>query len=376
MTTLIIIFMLVLLLLCILCLGLTAWLASTGLRVKAARPPVLLPVLAVAPETVTLPRLPKTSVDGISGLAWQDNFAVLGEVVALEAQSVTRRIIQASQLPEPGSQVRWNKFVYHGDPQSALGLTFEEVRVPGPLGELAAWQLAGQRETWLVLVHGFHATREEALRALPTIARQGFPALVLSYRNDPGAPCSPDQLYHLGDTEWQDVEAGVRYALAQGARDVIVFGWSMGGSIVETFLHRSAYAAQVRAVILDSPILNWQRVLQAQLSLLHLPRWLGSILRMMVEWRAQISFAKLNYEHPSANEREIPTLLLHSTADALVPVTSSDIFARTHSTCVTYRRMEEAEHTLLWNLDPQAYENDLAAFLQRMCAPQASLRNE
>jgi hypothetical protein len=118
---------------------------------------------------------------------------------------------------------------YQGDPQCALGLTYEEVPIPSPLGELPIWLVLGERRTWVLLVHGRRATREESLRVLPTIAELGFPALVMTYRNDAEAPKSPDQFYHIGDTEWEDVEASVRYAFSQGVRDVVLFGWSMGG---------------------------------------------------------------------------------------------------------------------------------------------------
>lgn len=94
--------------------------------------------------------------------------------------------------------------------------------MPGPLGPLPAWQLAGTRPTWVLLVHGRGGAREDWLAMLPALVRAGFPVLDLSYRNDVGAPASPDGYSHLGDTEWRDVEAGVRYARAEGAADVVL----------------------------------------------------------------------------------------------------------------------------------------------------------
>jgi hypothetical protein len=91
-----------------------------------------------------------------------------------------------------------------------VDLAYEDVRIPSELGPLPAWLVPGERPTWILLVHGFHATREKGLRVLSTLARLGFPALVMCYCNDAGAPKSPDHFYHLGDTEWRDIEAGVR----------------------------------------------------------------------------------------------------------------------------------------------------------------------
>src|SRR5438270_1879053 len=96
-----------------------------------------------------------------------------------------------------------------------------------------------------------------ALPPFSTLANLGLPVLDLSYRNDVGSPASPDHLYHLGASEWQDVDAGLRYARAHGARHFVLYGFSMGGSIAESFLHHSRLARRVRAVVLDSPALDW-----------------------------------------------------------------------------------------------------------------------
>lgn len=363
----------VILLLLILLIALVGWFASSSLRVGASRPPTMLRILEVTEETVTLPRQAKTLTNGLAGLAWQHDSIMVGEIVESSPDKVTRRIVKATRLPSIGTLVRWNKFVYQGDPQSAFGLAYEEVQISGPLGNLPAWFVPGEQETWVLLVHGHRATREESLRVLPTIAKLGFPALLMTYRNDTEAPENPDHLYHLGDTEWRDVEAGVRYSLAHGAQDIVLFGWSMGGCLVETFLHRSPDVAHIRAVVLDSPALNWQRILEIQVRSRHLPRWFAPIIKWMVAWRANIDFAALNYERPTGKIL-IPTLLFHGTADALVPVESSDLYAQARPDLVSYQRVEGADHTLVWNADPQAYEDALITFLQRVFTPETPLR--
>lgn len=329
---------------------------------------VTLGVIGVTEGAVTLPRRVETAYHGTYGVTWQNDFAVLGEIVASDTQTVTRRMIKTTQPLSAGLRVTWNIFVYKGDPERALGLAYDDVRIPSELGPLPAWFVPGQRTTWALLVHGFHASREEGLRVLPTLAEMGFPTLLLTYRNDAGAPKSPDHLYHLGDTEWQDIEAGVRYALAHGAQDVVLYGWSMGGFMVETFLRRSSYVAQTRAVVLDAPILDWHKAIDTQMHKLHFPHWFTYVVEWFASWRAGINFAALNYERPP-RDRITPALLFHGTADGMVPVESSDTFAQALPGLVTYLRVNGADHTQAWNVDPPAYEDALKAFLVRVSGP-------
>jgi uncharacterized protein len=96
-----------------------------------------------------------------------------------------------------------------------------------------------------------------------------------------------------------------------------------------------------------------------------LPHWYGSPLKWMVTRLVHIDFAAFNYERPSS-EISIPTLLFHGTADGQVPVESSDLYVQTRPNLITYQRIEEADHTLIWNTDPHIYEETLAMFLQRI----------
>ena len=329
---------------------------------------VTLGVIGITEDAVTLPRKVETAYHGTYGVTWQNDYAVLGEIVASDTQTVTRRMIKTTQPLSAGLRVTWNIFVYHGDPERALGLAYDDVRIPSELGPLPAWFVPGQRTTWVLLVHGFHASREEGLRVLPTLAQMGFPTLLLTYRNDAGAPKSPDHLYHLGDTEWQDIEAGVRYALSHGAQDVVLYGWSMGGFMVETFLRRSSYVAQTRAVVLDAPIFDWHKAIDTQMHKLHFPHWFTYVVEWFASWRLGINFAALNYERPP-RDRITPTLLFHGTTDGMVPVESSDTFAQALPGLVTYQRVNGADHTQAWNVDPQAYEDALKAFLVRVSGP-------
>src|SRR5262249_41298481 len=142
--------------------------------------------------------------------------------------------------------------------------------VTGELGAMPAWYVppttATASRTWVIAVHGRRGTMAEPLRILPTLAASGHPTLVISYRNDPNAPRSPDAYHHLGDTEWRDVDAAIGYARGHGAAGVVLYGWSMGGTLTVTAMRRmpAGDLSLVRAVILDSPAMDWTTILNEQ----------------------------------------------------------------------------------------------------------------
>lgn len=349
----------------------SGWFASSGfLRASDVSYMAGLRVLGATEDTVTLPRKGMTARRGIYGIAWQKEYAVLGEVVASDRRTVTRRIIRATRPPLAGLAVCWNTFVYLGDPERAHALAYQDVQVPSQVGALPAWFLPGTRSTWLLLFHGYHGTREEGLRILPTLVNMGFPVLMMCYRNDACAPRSSDGFYHFGDTEWQDIEAGVRYALEHGAQDVALYGWSMGGCMIEAFLRRSSYAAWARAVVLDSPVLNWDKAIEAQIRHLHVPYWFIYVIKWFALRRAGLDFACIRHDC-LLPERTTPTLLFHSAADPMVPIESSDIFAESRPDVVTYQRVFEADHAQVWNSDPRTYEEALETFLTRVIVPES-----
>ena len=181
----------------------------------------------------------------------------MSRLFRLERSTVLREYRPLRGTLQAGLQVSVDRWAYPGDPETAFGMPFADVDVPSALGDFPAWYVGGSRDTWVIFVHGMNATRREALRMLPGVVDLDFPSLVITYRNDPGAPASPDGMLHLGKTEWQDVESAAMYALDHGAEHLVMVGFSMGGSIVAQFLQRSPSARRVEGAILDAPALDW-----------------------------------------------------------------------------------------------------------------------
>jgi hypothetical protein len=109
------------------------------------------------------------------------------------------------------------------------------------------------------------------VRVLPALRNAGYPTLTITYRNDAGVPEDPSGLLRYGLTEWKDLEAGVEYAIDQGSAGVVLMGLSMGGGVIAAFLERSDLASEVRALVLDAPMLDFSQTIDDNASRERLP---------------------------------------------------------------------------------------------------------
>ncbi len=334
--------------------------ANQVLNVSHTPDPYKLRVLAVHGATVTLPRNVGTERPGTYGLAWRGGSAVLGAITAETASGVTRRI--QGSAPAAGTGTRLETDVWLTDPRAARGLAYTDVSYLSSLGRMPAWYVPGSKRTWVVAVHGRGGTRQEPLRILPALHRLGLPVLDISYRNDLGAPAETDRLYHLGDREWRDVEGAVDYAISHGARRVVLYGWSMGGAVIEAFLQRSPAAARVPAVVLDAPVLDWRATLALQGKNRGLPLFLTATAEQVVSWRIGIHWGDFDLDnHPQQVTR--PTLLFHGEADDSVPIRPARRLAAAQPK-VRFVPVPLAGHTQSWNVNPAGYERQVTDFLR------------
>ncbi|HEY4779116.1 MAG TPA: alpha/beta hydrolase, partial [Solirubrobacterales bacterium] len=321
-------------------------------------------VEGLPPGRVVLSRSDDTLRPGVYGLLWQGGHAIAGEVVKSDAETVTRRLLSLDGYLPAGEEVAVTSYVYSGDPQEALGLPFRTVQVPDELGPMPAWLIPASGRTWAIVVHGINSDRQAGLRIAPALHRAGLPSLLISYREDLGAPSSPDGFHHMGLTEWRDLQAAARYALAHGARHLLLVGYSMGGAIVSQFMERSPLAPRVAGLVLDAPVLDWKSTLEFHAEEMGLPGFLATPVEWAVGARIDADWSSLDViAHPQ--DFHLPVLLFHGTEDSIVPIATSDAFAAELPRWVTYYRVPRAEHTESWNVDPRLYERRLEAFLRR-----------
>jgi hypothetical protein len=236
--------------------------------------------------------------------------------------------------------------------------------IPTPLGDAPAWFVPGSCSTWAITVHGLGGRREEGLRHLSVFHPAGIPTLLITYRNDDGAPADPTGMYGFGLTEWCDLDAAVDYALENGASNVILDGESMGGAIIGQFLKQSRYADRVAALILDCPAVDMLLIATDAVAQSRLPLP-GPIARLGL-W-----LSDRRYAVPLGQARSLdtvaacdkPLFLAHGDQDELVPITSSEaLVAKRHAPTVFLRT--HAKHIYSWSENPAQYREWLSAFLK------------
>ncbi len=337
--------------------------APVDVAVSEPEPHDVVEVLEVGDDRVVLQgpgaaRAGRWGLDGEAG-----GYGQVHEVLEVADQRVTRRfqILQPGLAPGPA---QLDGYAWPPD-GATLDPPAHDVTYRSPVGPAPAWFLPGDGDTWAIAVHGRSARRHEGFRFAAPIAARGMPFLMISYRNDPDAPRSPDNRSHLGHTEWQDVEAAIDHAVARGARDVVLIGYSMGGACVVQCARQSTRANRIRAMVLEAPVLDWGPVVRRAALDRGLPRAvLPALLPLamgLARARVGIDFAQLRSD-PAA--MALPTLLVHGEEDPVVPVELSDALAAARPDIVTYLRVPGAGHVRAWNAAPDHVEMSLGAFLE------------
>lgn len=254
---------------------------------------------------------------------------------------------------------------YRGTPQQAFGLPFEEIAIETPLGAAPAWWVPGTpgSKTAAIFVHGIGGAREDGYLYLRDLHAAGLPVLMMTYRNDAGAPASPEGLRLFGVTEWQDLQAAVAALQTRGIDRVVLIGASMGGGIVGQFLGHSTLADRVTAVILDAPALDFPMVMQ------HITDRLGLPLRSIGVPLAISAFALTHGEYmghaqviPVLANFKGPILLFHGSADRIVPadISFALLEARAGGTTFLHTR---GDHLQSQRAEPDRFSALLRDFL-------------
>ena len=324
-------------------------------------------------DLIVLDRTDQTTADGIYNLWFEHGgWAQLSEDVldrgsALVARRTTRRA--PGLAPEAGDRTSWSG-IYYATPRDA-GLDARDIVITTPGGRCPAWRIDGDLSTWAIHIHGLGSTRAGTLRGVLAATELGYNSLVVSYRNTAEGPRVGTGRSTLGDTETPDVDEAIGYAVRRGARQIVLFGWSMGAAVALQIADHPRHQGLIAALVLDSPVLNWTEVIKTNCARSGLPAAAGHLaipwltlhpLARAVGLPGRISLRSFDWSARAA-DLSTPTLILHGTQDDSVPIRLSQTLRDARPDLIELETFD-AGHTLCWNTDPGRWQRSVTTALK------------
>jgi uncharacterized protein len=346
-------------------------------------------ILEITPTTITLPEPPNenqfadTRREGTYNLRWGDanvvlpnmnkasdvswNYGRLGKIINDDGGKIVREFsVTAGEPPKAGDGARLESFVFLKNPKDDHNIDYEAVTLTGEAGDLQAWWIDKGADTAVIMVHGRRrGTIQETLRAMPTIVGEGFSVLAMAYRSHGDSAMSPDGFYHYGESEWHDVVEALKFLESKGVKNVILYAFSMGAEVMLETFHNHTHTLSVKAIILDAPFLDPRTIFIQAAKKMNLPvpnpitTWALFVARL----RSGINWRDLD-QRIDAAQIDVPVLLFAGTGDTTIPIALIDDFASKVPN-IEYYKNEGVEHVESWNYNPNVYEAQLRAFLQK-----------
>jgi uncharacterized protein len=258
-----------------------------------------------------------------------------------------------------------------------LDLAFESVVVPSPGTDgLPAWWIPsgdGGRGPAVLLVHGWESARDRTLPNALVLNAAGFHVLTLDVR---AHGSNPPELLPLTAGEFgTDALAGARYLLdREDVTSIAILGHSMGGIGA---LLAAAAEPRVGAVVAVSTPADPYRLTRQTFHLANLP--LPDVIAYPLAWlTTRVFLAPRGHDVRSVSATEAigqyrgPVLLIHGTADLVVPYAHMDRLARRARAVRAGNPTSEPIETLTipdghhsWLFESPEYRVAVARFLAR-----------
>lgn len=313
--------------------------------------------------------------DGVG--AQPTGHARLGPVIRRNGADVLRavRAVDSGDLVAGarGRMVGW----WYTNPEE-LGYRVEETTYETELGPMTAWIVHPKRprkKRWAIHMHGRGASPAETFRGIEPFAHAGVTSMIITYRNDLGAPAGLHGRYGMGVSESRDLDAAITEARARGAERVTLMGWSMGGTASLVSVARGEHCDVIDGLILESPGADWAQILRDKAAQVKLPGWIADagmalLARGLVPSgeAAGIDFECLAPERLAAS-LDVPTLILASPDDRFVPWRGSQVIAEARPDLVELVSIPGAGHVRLWNVDPELWESTVLRFVAALPRP-------
>ena len=251
------------------------------------------------------------------------------------------------------------------DPQRDLGLAYEDVEFPAEDGTiLRGWWVPAEPSARraVVTVHGGASDRRDFLRHVPFLHDAGWDVLLFDCREH-GRSDNLGRGISVGFRESRDVSSAVAWSRGRGADLVAVLGTSQGGS--SAIIARARDAA-IDAVIAENPVASLLELLRGTIHAqrIWVPEILIDLMRDVAVWRFG-AFGPWEAIDVIDGVAPRPLLLMHGTADQVVPIRHSELLFERAREPKELWRADGAHHMRLFNRHPDEYRKRVLGFLRR-----------
>lgn len=249
------------------------------------------------------------------------------------------------------------------------GLQVEDVRIPGPRGQLAAWYIPARNGCTLICCHGIHDNRGQWVEQIARLHRRsGYGALLFDFV---GHGESEGNLVTYGVREAHDVEAIVAYLRERGdvdMRQLGIMGYSLG-AISATLA--AARLPELRCMVIESGFADVAR----DLSLLF-KRYTGlpsfPFANLVVFWGQRIARVRLSEIRPVrviGNISPRAVFIIGDMGDELAnePYDSDHLYAAANEPKRLWQ-VPDAGHVRAYDLIPDEWIERVGSFLDEYLA--------
>jgi len=314
------------------------------------------------------------NLPGVYALQGKHVTGIVSRIIAKTKGETTRHFILTGGVVSQGQKVVLNRHLKTDQEYLALlgqRVGYKRVFYQNSLGKFPAILTNNVSPNWVICVHGLRGdeVRYGCMRDAQQFVDQGQRIFSISYRNDKGSPQDKSQMYLYGATEWQDLNAAVLYAKAHGAKNIILYGGSMGGAVVLSYMKHAKDSAFIKGIILNAPVVNFYQSVKifGQGAYPFLPDWFLRFVKYTMSVYYHINWGDVNQED-AIDHIHVPVLLIHGMQDKFSPVEQSDQLAKKNPKLISYYR-SVGVHGAVYNVDIRKYNANLIEFIKKVYPP-------
>ena len=247
------------------------------------------------------------------------------------------------------------------------GLTYENVSFYSAVDHipLEGWYIDSPGSKVILMLHGWNGTRDNGDSAMPiaqTLASHNYDVFMFDFR---GHGVSGGERMSLGQFETRDVAGALEYLKSRGVTEVGVLGFSMGAI---TAINSAPDHPEMRAIIADSvwaemaPVLEYRLTRYSGVPSFFTP---GVILAGRLMYGIDVPNNRPERALASLGNR--PVLLIHGTADDLIPVANAYVLQKAAANNPNFELWiaPGSGHTMTFHDYPDEFLRRMLAFYEK-----------